>query len=85
MHQTRTNRTYGGASDKNYSLFDKEDIDKAWAKTVEELQTMTQEMKEAMYKDVVLKSETNSNIEGGAQVSGSNKLKEHYVYEYLET
>ena len=37
-----------------------------------------------MCKEVMLKSETNSTIEGG--VSGmTNKLKEDYVYEYLET
>jgi hypothetical protein len=41
-------------------------------------------MRESMCKEVMLKSETNSTIEGG--VSGmTNKLKEDYVYEYLET
>jgi hypothetical protein len=41
-------------------------------------------MRESMCKEVMMKSETNSTIEGG--VSGmTNKLKEDYVYEYLET
>jgi hypothetical protein len=41
-------------------------------------------MRESMCKEVMLKSETNSTIEGG--VCGmTNKLKEDYVYEYLET
>lgn len=41
-------------------------------------------MRESISKEIMLKSETNSTIEGA--VSGmTNKLKEDYVFEYLET
>ena len=41
-------------------------------------------MRESISKEVMLKSEINSTIEGA--VSGmTNKLKEDFVFEYLET
>lgn len=41
-------------------------------------------MRESISKEIMLKSETNSTIEGA--VSGmTNKLKEDFVFEYLET
>jgi hypothetical protein len=59
-------------------------VSNAWAKTIEELRTEIDQMKEVINSEVMPKFENSSQ---GLSESGglpSNKLKEEHVFEYLQ-
>ena len=72
---------YGGASDTKSIMYDKEDIDRAWEMPVDALKNETLKIKEALNfgKEIVSSSNQESKFH-----TPSKRIKEDYVYDYLE-